>query len=200
MRKLGLVFVSLLLLTAFAGGCAQPAPEQKPPSEEEVAPKPEVSPDEGGAAFAIISPAFAAGAEIPVKYTCDGQNVSPPLDWNGPAGTASFAMIVDDPDAPFGVFTHWVIFNLPPDTRGLPEAAPTDAELASGALQGKSGSGKIGYFGPCPPSGSTHHYRFTLYALDKPLDLSAGASKEQVLQAMQGHILEQSQLVGIYQR
>ncbi|MBM4446169.1 MAG: YbhB/YbcL family Raf kinase inhibitor-like protein [Chloroflexi bacterium] len=156
---------------------------------------------DSSAAFVITSSAFVAGAKIPVKYTCEGQNVSPPLDWNQvPAGTASFALIVDDPDAPFGVFTHWVIFNLPPDTRGLPEAVPKDGKLASGALQGKSGAGKIGYFGPCPPSGSPHHYRFTLCALDKSLDLAAGASKEQVLQAMQGHILAESQLIGIYQR
>jgi Raf kinase inhibitor-like YbhB/YbcL family protein len=108
---------------------------------------------------------------------------------------------MDDPDA---AYTHWVIFNLPPDARGLPEAVPKDDKLASGALQGKIGSGGIGYpfgyFGPCPPKGPPHHYRFTLYALDTSLDLAAGASKEQVLQAMEGHILAQSQLIGVYQR
>jgi Raf kinase inhibitor-like YbhB/YbcL family protein len=151
--------------------------------------------------FSITSPAFADGAEIPVKYSCDGENVSPPLDWSEvPTGTASFALILDDPDAPVGVFTHWVIFNLPPDTRGLPEALPKDGTLASGALQGKNGGGNIRYIGPCPPRGTPHHYRFTLYALDKSLDLATGASKDQVLQAMQGHILAQSQLVGLYQR
>lgn len=201
MRKLGLIFISLLLFTSFAiAGCAQLAlPEQKPPPEE-MAPKPELPPEDSKAVFAITSSAFAAGAEIPIKYTCDGQNVSPPLDWGQePAGTTSFALIVDDPDAPFRAFTHWVIFNLPPDTSGLPEAVPKGGKLAGGALQGKNGFGNIGYSGPCPPPGSPHGYRFTVYALDKSLNLAAGVSKEQVLQAMQGHVLAQSQLVWIYQ-
>jgi hypothetical protein len=199
MRKLGLVFVSLLLLTSFAVGCAQPAPEQKPPSEEGVAPKTETPPDEGETAFAITSSAFVDGAEMPVKYTDDGQNVSPPLAWSqGPVGTASFALIMDDLDA--GKFTHWVIYNLPPDARGLPEAVPRDEKLDRKALQGKNGGRAIGYFGPSPPKGSPHRYCFTLYALDTSLDLAAGAFKEQVLQAMEGHILAQSQLIGVYQR
>jgi Raf kinase inhibitor-like YbhB/YbcL family protein len=149
----------------------------------------------------LTSPAFAGGGEIPVKYSCDGQSISPPLDWgDGPLGTASFALILEDPDAPVKNFTHWVIFNLPPNTPGLPESLPRDGTLPSGALQGKNGAGTIGYIGPCPPKGSPHHYRFTLYALDKSLDLAAGATKDQALQAMEGHILGQSQLVGIYQR
>jgi Raf kinase inhibitor-like YbhB/YbcL family protein len=150
----------------------------------------------------LTSTAFADGAEIPVKYSCNGQNISPALDWSGsPVGTASFALIMDDLDA---VYTHWVIFNLPPDIQGLPEAVPKDEELADGALQGKTGSGGVGYptgyFGPCPPKGPPHHYRFTLYALDTLLDLTAGASKAELLQAIQGHILGQTQLIGIYQR
>jgi Raf kinase inhibitor-like YbhB/YbcL family protein len=152
-------------------------------------------------ALMLTSPAFAGGGEIPVKYSCDGQSISPPLDWgDGPPGTASFALILEDPDAPVKNFTHWVIFNLPLDLPGLPEAVPKDGTLASGALQGKNGGGGIGYMGPCPPKGAPHHYRFTLYALDKSLDLAAGATKDQALQAMEGHILGQSQLVGIYQR
>ncbi len=196
MRKLGLIFLSLLSLIAFAIiGCIQPEPS----GPEEMTPKP--SSDAGKAAFTITSPAFASGAKIPVKYTCDGEDVSPPLDWGqSPLGTASFALIMDDPDAPFKAFTHWVVFNLPPDILGLPEAVPGGGKLASGALQGKNGMGEIGYGGPCPPPGSPHHYRFTLYALDKSLSLAAGASKEQVLEVMQGHILAESQLVGIYQR
>jgi len=191
MRIIGLVVVSLLLITSLAiGGCAKLA-------------TPEAMPVASNTGFAITSSAFAEGAEIPVEYTCDGQNVSPPLDWSqSPAGTVSFALIMDDPDA--GAYTHWVIFNLLPDARGLPEAVPKDEKLASGALQGKIASGgigyPIGYFGPCPFKGSSHHYRFTLYALDTSLDLAAGTSKEQVLQAMEGHILAQSQLIGIYQR
>lgn len=204
MRRVGLIFVSLLFISVAIAGCAQPAsPEEKAPPSETVAPKPTVPPSPGDntAVFAITSPAFVAGAKITVEYTCDGQNSSPPLGWgDGPAGTASFALIVDDPDAPSGAFTHWVIFNLPPDTRGLPEAVPNENKLPSGALQGKNGFGKIGYAGPCPPSGSPHHYRFALYALDKFLDLAAGVSKEQALRAMQGHVLAESQLIGVYQR
>jgi len=107
---------------------------------------------------------------------------------------------MDDRDAPIGVFTHWIIFNLLQDTQKLPEAIPPEGKLVSGALQGKNGFGKIGYAGPCPPPGAAHRYRFTLYALDKLLDLAAGASEEQVLEAMKGHILAQVQLIGTYQR
>jgi len=107
---------------------------------------------------------------------------------------------VDDPDAPRGVFTHWLLFNLPADSRELPEAVPTHNELASGALQGKNDFGKIGYGGPCPPAGPAHHYRFTFYALDQLLDLTAGASRKQVTDAVKGHILAWGQLTGMYQR
>ena len=107
---------------------------------------------------------------------------------------------MDDPDAPGGVFTHWLLFNIPPDSRELPEAVPAQAELASGALQGKTDFGRTGYGGPCPPPGRPHRYQFTLYALDQPLDLEGGASKKQLLSAMEGHILAQGQLTGTYQR
>jgi len=107
---------------------------------------------------------------------------------------------MDDPDAPGGVFTHWVLFNIPSDNRQLPEAVPTQAQLPSGAIQGKNDFRRIGYGGPCPPPGRPHRYRFTLYALNQPVDLKAGVSKKQVLDAMQGHILAQGQLTGTYQR
>ena len=190
MRKVGLFFTSLLLMSAAIAGCAQPAPlaEKTPPESAKVA-------------FAITSPAFADGANIPVEYTCNGQNISPALGWGqGPAGTASFALIMEDPDAPVKNFTHWVVYNLPPDSRSLAEAVTKDTVLTGGAIQGKNGINRIGYLGPCPPKGSPHHYNFTLYALDTSLDLTAGASKEQVLQAMEGHIIGQAQLVGLYQR
>jgi Raf kinase inhibitor-like YbhB/YbcL family protein len=191
MRRIALLAVSLLALILLAiAGCARPVVQEEP-----------IISQDRDAALMLTSPAFTGGGEIPVKYSCNGQSISPPLDWgDGPPGTVSFALILEDPDAPVKNFTHWVIFNLPPDTQGLPEAIPTDATLASGALQGKNGGGSTRYIGPCPPKGSPHHYRFTLYALDKSLDLVAGASKDQVLQAMQGHILAQSQLVGLYQR
>jgi len=151
--------------------------------------------------LSLSSIAFQDGERIPVKYTCEGQDISPPLMWSEPPqGTQSLALIVDDPDAPGGVFTHWVLFNILPDSRQLPEAIPTQAQLSSGALQGKNDFGRIGYGGPCPPPGRPHRYRFTLYALDRVLDLKAGVSKKQVVGAMQGHILAQGQLTGTYQR
>lgn len=156
---------------------------------------------EGEMALTVSSSAFKEGDRIPAKYTCQGQDVSPPLAWGEPpAGTQSVALIVDDPDAPGGVFTHWVLFNIPPDSRELPEAVPIQAELARGALQGKTDFGRIGYGGPCPPPGHPHRYQFTLYALDQPLGLEGGTSKKQLLSAMEGHILAQGQLTGTYQR
>jgi len=157
--------------------------------------------EEGEATLSLSSLAFHDGQNIPAKYSCEGENVSPPLTWNEPpAGTQSFVLIVDDPDAPIGVFTHWVLFNIPSGSRELPEAVPTQGELPSGALQGKNGFKRLGYGGPCPPRGGPHRYRFILYALDKRLDLTAGVSRQQVLGAMQGHILARGQLTGTYQR
>jgi Raf kinase inhibitor-like YbhB/YbcL family protein len=156
----------------------------------------------GDMALSVSSRAFQDGQGIPEKYTCQGRDISPPLAWSKPpTGTQSFALIMDDPDAPGGVFTHWVIFNIPPDRRELSEAVPIQAQLASGGLQGNTDFGKIGYGGPCPwPPGNPHRYQFTLYAVDKTLDLNAGATKQEVLDAMQGHILAQAQLTGTYQR
>jgi Raf kinase inhibitor-like YbhB/YbcL family protein len=151
--------------------------------------------------LAVSSPAFQEGGKIPTKYTCEGQDVSPAFTWGEPpVETRSFVLIVDDPDAPGGVFTHWVLFNLPVGSRELPEAVAAQAQLPNGSVQGKNDFGRIGYGGPCPPPGRPHRYQFTLYALDQPLDLKAGASKKQVIGAMQGHILAQGQLTGTYQR
>ena len=158
-------------------------------------------PEENEIALSLSSPVFQEGENIPVKYSCDGQDMSPPLMWGDPPpGTQAFALIMDDPDAPGGVFTHWVIFNLPVYSRELAEAVPRGNQLENKALQGMTGFGRVGYGGPCPPTGPAHHYLFSLYALDRPLDLNAGSSKKQVLDAMQGHILAQGQLTGIYQR
>lgn len=157
--------------------------------------------EEGEVTLSLYSTAFKEGDKIPVKYTCDGQDISPPLEWSEPPQqTRAFALIVDDPDAPVGVFTHWVIFNIASDSCKLTEAIPTQAQLPSGALQGKNDFGRIGYGGPCPPTGRPHRYQFTLYALDQSLDLKAGISKKQLLSAMQGHILAQGRLTGTYQR
>lgn len=150
--------------------------------------------------MAITSTAFQEGESIPRQYSCDGLDMSPELSWSGvPEGTLSFVIILDDPDAPGGTWNHWVIFNIPADTRELGEAVPKTSQLDSGALQGRNSFVRIGYGGPCPPSGE-HRYYFTIYALDITLDLSAGASKTQVLNAMQDHILAQAVIMGTYRR
>ena len=143
----------------------------------------------------IKSDAFANGQSIPAKYSCTGRNISPALTWgNAPAGTQSFALIVDDPDAPMGTWVHWVVFNIPSTTTGLEESADTGAVSV-----GKNSSGKMSYDGPCPPSG-THRYFFKLYAVDSMLSLSPGATKEQLLGAMQGYILAQGELMGTFSK
>ena len=150
-------------------------------------------------ALLVLSPAFQEGGKIPTKYTCQGQDVSLPLTWGDPPpGIGSFSLIVDDLDAPGGVFTHWILFNIPADSRELPEAVPAQAQLASGTLQGKNGFGRLGYGGPCPPPGRPHRYRFTLYALDQPLDFKAGPSRKLVVDSMKGHVIAQGQLTGTY--
>jgi Raf kinase inhibitor-like YbhB/YbcL family protein len=151
-------------------------------------------------ALDVRSSAFEEGGAIPAHYTCEGLDISPPLSWSSvPNGTRSLALIVDDPDAPRGAFVHWVIYNLPPDTRRLPEDVPNQRTLPSGALQGMNGAGSIGYTGPCPPNG-THRYFFKVYALDTDLDLGGGATKEDVVRAMEGHVLAEGRLLGTYQR
>ncbi|WP_244532974.1 YbhB/YbcL family Raf kinase inhibitor-like protein [Geitlerinema sp. PCC 9228] len=148
----------------------------------------------------LTSRAFSANQQIPSKYTCDGDDISPPLSWSEPpAGTQSFALICDDPDAPVGTFVHWVWFNIPADTRQLPESIANEANPSVGGIQGKNNFGKLGYGGPCPPGGN-HRYFFKLYALDTQLSLEAGANKSQVVEAMEGHILANAELVGRYQR
>ena len=148
----------------------------------------------------ITSSAFAEGGLIPAKYTCDGADVSPPLQWEAvPEGTQSIALICDDPDAPMGTFVHWVLFNLPADSTELTEDVPADATLPSGAQQGTSDFGRTGYGGPCPPSG-THRYFFKIYALDTKLDLTGRVDKAKLLSAMEGHILGEGELIGKYKR
>jgi Raf kinase inhibitor-like YbhB/YbcL family protein len=156
-----------------------------------------------GVPMKLTSPAFAEGDKIPKKFTADGGDVSPALRWeDAPAGTKSVALICDDPDAPVGLWVHWVLFNLPGDTKELPEHVPTDRELKNGAKQGaNSWSEKnIGYRGPAPPPGKPHRYFFKVYAVGKMLDLSAGATKDDLMSAMKGHILGQGQLMGKYGR
>ena len=143
----------------------------------------------------LTSDAFANGQSIPVKYSCRGNNISPARAWNDPPpGAKSFALIVDDPDAPMGTWVHWVLYNIPDGTRSLQENMDTGAMSV-----GKNSSGKMRYDGPCPPSG-THRYFFKLYALDSTLSLSPGVTKEQVLKAMEGHILAQGELMGTFSK
>lgn len=165
-------------------------------------PSPIALPEKGGQAmpFELTSSVFTQEGAIPRKYSCDGQDISLPLEWKDPPqGTRSFALIADDPDAPMGVWVHWVLYNLPAEARSLPEAIPPDANLPDGSRHGQNSWRRLGYGGPCPPSG-THRYFFKLYALDQNLDLKPGADKKQLLQAMEGHILAQTEVMGVYSR
>lgn len=153
------------------------------------------------ASFTLQSPAFANGAQIPRQYTCDGADQSPPLQWSDvPVGTRSLALIVEDPDAPRGTFVHWVLYNLPPEPTALPAAVPHQSDLPSGARQGRNDFRRVGYGGPCPPRGPAHRYYFHLYALNAPVNLTAGATASELRSAMQGHVLGEAELLGTYGR
>jgi Raf kinase inhibitor-like YbhB/YbcL family protein len=153
-----------------------------------------------GTDLGLMSSAFAAGQAIPRMYTCDGGDHSPPLQWAGPpAGTASLALVVEDPDAPGGTFTHWLIYALPATARSLAESVPVAPAGPDGSRQGQNGFGKPGYGGPCPPSG-THHYYFRLYALDTALSLPAAATVDRLRTAMSGHVLARGEWMGTYSR
>lgn len=148
----------------------------------------------------IRSSAFNDGERIPKKYTCDGEDISPPLTWEDvPEETVTLAIIADDPDAPSKTWTHWLIFDIPPELNGLPEGVEKIGELENGIMQGFNDFGRIGYGGPCPPFG-VHRYYFKLYALDTSLNLEPGTSKEELLRAMEGHIIEKTELIGLYSR
>lgn len=186
MKRIVLPLLAIVLLTA----CGGPASTGQPTADPlEI---------EGTASIALTSSAFAEGQPIPAKYTCTGEDVSPPLAWGEPpAGTQSFALIVDDPDAPSGTWVHWVFFNISPSIRSLPEAFPSGEAFPDGSLGGANSWGSTGYGGPCPPSG-THRYFFKLYALDEMLAINAGASKGELEKAMVGHILAYAELMGTF--
>lgn len=151
-------------------------------------------------AFHLRTTAFQDGGSIPKEFTCDGPDVSPALEWaESPAGTKSFALILDDPDAPSGTWVHWVLYDLPGEARKLDEDVAKDRQLPDGARQGRNDFGKIGYNGPCPPRGNPHRYFFKLYALDRMIKIKAGASKAQLERAMKGHILGEAEFVGQFQ-
>jgi Raf kinase inhibitor-like YbhB/YbcL family protein len=154
----------------------------------------------GGGEMKLTSTAFAEGQTIPQRYTCDGDDVSPPLAWTGaPEGTASFALIADDPDAPLRTWVHWVLFDLPGDATSLPEGVAKVPRPPTGGVHGNNSWPRAEYGGPCPPRG-THRYIFKLYALDRALGLAPGASAADVRKAMEGHVLAEAQLMGRYAR
>ena len=153
--------------------------------------------------LSLSSPVFINGGMIPPAFTCDGRNASPALAWSGvPEGTASFALVVEDPDAPFGNFTHWMIAEVSGQVGGLPEGVPTGDVIGGAvrAVQGLNGFHRSGYGGPCPPAGKTHRYYFRLYAIDQGLDLPGAFNKAQLRAAMSGHILGEATLMGRYER
>jgi Raf kinase inhibitor-like YbhB/YbcL family protein len=214
-QKLLAFFLGILLLSACGTPTATETEQAVAPTVEEVPAQPTKPPEptaapadtelppvptEATMSFELTSIIIGHEQPIPEYHTCDGEDVSPPLDWNdSPEGTQSFALIMDDPDAPGGTWVHWVLFNIPSETRSLRENIAPDAQLADGSMHGINSWGRPGYGGPCPPSG-THRYFFKLYALDTTLDLDDSADKEQVLAAMEGHVLAEAELMGTYSR
>jgi Raf kinase inhibitor-like YbhB/YbcL family protein len=156
---------------------------------------------ESSMSFTLKSADFANGADIPKRFTCSGEDRSPALAWSGaPAGTKSFALTVDDPDAPAGDWVHWVIFNFPANSHGLLTGVENKEQLADGTRQGMNDFRKVGYNGPCPPPGKPHRYFFKLYALNDQLTLAAGATKDALEHAMEGHIVAQAEWMGRFRR
>ena len=185
--------LTILTIVLALGGCAGR-------SQTVTTPPPAATPANDKAEIKLTSAAFNEGQPIPRAYTCDGVNISPPLEWSSVPKTArTIAIVCDDPDAPGGTWVHWVLYNLPADNIGLVENLPATDNLKAGGFQGTNDFGKIGYGGPCPPSG-THRYFFHVYALDSELPLKAGATKAELTKAMAGHIVIQGQLMGTYRR
>jgi Raf kinase inhibitor-like YbhB/YbcL family protein len=152
-------------------------------------------------AMTLRSAAFSDGAVVPVRFTCDGANVSPPLEWSAaPEGTRAFALVMDDPDAPHRTWVHWTVYDIPAATRELPEHVPASDQAAPAVRQGRNDFGGIGYGGPCPPPGGAHRYYWRLFALDAPLKLASGATRGQLDRAMAGHVLARAELMGRYRR
>lgn len=207
-----IVMLPLVAYTRHEGGGRAPEPRRAAPASATPTGVPTRAPsrsetetrDETRAAgIKVSSTAFKMGHTIPAVYTCDGVNASPPLAWRDvPSKAASLVLLVEDPDAPHGLFVHWVLYDLPPNTMVLPEHMPTDDTLSAfgGARQGKNGANRIGYMGPCPPPGPAHRYFFRVYALDRVLGLAAGATRDEVRKAMRGHVLMEGELMGRYGR
>ena len=189
MKRIIFLLLTIVLLSACAPSTAEPAQVVDDPLAMEEA-----------VTIELTSPAFTHEAAIPERYTCVGEDISPALAWGEPpAGTQSFALIMDDPDAPGGTWVHWVLFNIPASARSLPETFPSDATLPDGSMSGNSSFGGPGYGGPCPPVGR-HRYFHKLYALDRTLDGLKSPTKAQVEAAMRGHVLGHAELVGTYEK
>lgn len=187
MEKAVFVGIGTLVLAVLLFGCSKREPQK---GDEPMA-----------TSFTLTSPAFAEGARIPDRYTCTAEDLSPPLVWSGaPAGTQSFALIVEDPDAPGGTFIHWVAYNVPASETQLPERVSGTEELANGARQGVNDFGSVGYRGPCPPRGKPHRYFFVLRALDTAVTPQARMTQAQVEEEMRGHVLGEARLMGTYGR
>ena len=180
--------LGILMILALLSGCQNGQPERQVQAGT-------------GIALQIRSDAFEADGTIPQRYTCDGEDLSPPLSWSEPpAGTQSLVLVCDDPDAPAGTWDHWVLFNIAATTHSLPEGIPADPVVKGAGTHGSNSWDRLGYGGPCPPKGAAHRYYFRLYALDTNLDLDPGAEKKDVEKAIEGHILAQGQLMGRYGR
>jgi Raf kinase inhibitor-like YbhB/YbcL family protein len=179
---------ALLLLFATSSACTSVKESALPGGS------PDSTIEGGNMSMQIQSSAFANGEKIPKKYTCDGENVSPPLEWSGsPQDVRSLVLIVDDPDAPSGTFVHWLSYEIPADTTQIPEGGQV-------GIQGQNSFRKEGYGGPCPPKGPAHRYFFKIFALDSHLDLQKGATMKDVEAAMRAHVLAQGQMIGLYSR
>jgi len=151
--------------------------------------------------FSLASDSFTDGKPIPPEFTCDGVDRSPPIHWDGaPEATKAFALVLDDPDAPGGTFTHWILYNAPGATKAFDEGVAPKGKLGDGSLQGTNDFGKTGYSGPCPPQGTDHHYVFQLYALSEPVDLQPGAKRDAVLDAIKSTTIAKAKLTGTYKR
>lgn len=195
---------TLGLLTAALAGCTTSDETEAPsPTDTRATTGGGTAMTDGGAALALTSPAFDDGAAIPTEHTCDGADRSPELTVaNAPDATEAFALLVDDPDAPSAEpFVHWVLFDVPADTETVPADVPADERVLDGAGQGTNGFGSLGYRGPCPPRGDgPHTYRFRLFALDSETGLEPGASRDDLLAAVEGQTVARTTLTGTYER
>jgi Raf kinase inhibitor-like YbhB/YbcL family protein len=189
----------IIIVVVFAGGCISSAPSSP------ASPAPSQPADPGASstppgAFSIRAASLVPGSVLPDVYTCKGASESPEVSWDGvPAGTKSLALILDDPDAPGGRFTHWLVFNIPPDSRGLPRAQPNAKVLANGAQQGEHSGGSRGYYPPCPPIGSSHRYVFRLYAVDMDITQPT-ADRDSIDWALTGHTIAQTEFTTTFRR